>query len=166
MERHEAISILSKHGLRDGQFLVRRSDRLAGYVLTMVHMGNVFHFQIRQQDNNLFFIDNGPYLDSLEHVISHFSMFSDGLPIELGEAMRPPPLPVVPEFPAVLNGTLKSRRNKSGAQLSVPSSSSSSLSVSPARRTPSPKTHEIAVDNSIDSNHNPLSYIGGEQGFK
>ncbi|XP_065333958.1 tyrosine-protein kinase Shark [Cloeon dipterum] len=164
MERHEAVSILQRQGLRDGQYLVRRSDRLTGHVLSMVHMGTVFHFQIRQQ-NKLFFIDNGPYLDSLEHVISHFSTFSDGLPIELGEPVRPPPKPAVPEFPAVLNGTLKGRRNK--GQLSVASASTTSLaslttslSSVTSRRTPSPVPLEQVTNISVDSNHNPLAIIG------
>jgi hypothetical protein len=50
MERHEAVTLLTKHGLRDGLFLVRRSGRYAsGLVLSMAHMGTVYHFQIRQQ---------------------------------------------------------------------------------------------------------------------
>lgn len=83
MERHEAVSLLTKRGLVDGQFLVRRSGRQnATYVLSMAHTGSVFHFQIRQKGPE-FYIDNGPYLPSLEHVICHFSLWSDGLPTEL-----------------------------------------------------------------------------------
>ncbi|XP_059483949.1 tyrosine-protein kinase Shark [Neocloeon triangulifer] len=150
MERHEAVSILQRQGLRDGLFIVRRSDRLAGYVLSMAHMGSVFHFQIRQQDR-FFFIDNGPYLDSLEHVISHFSTFSDGLPIELGDSVRPPPKPAVPDFPATLNGTLKSRRSKGNL----------SIATSPPRSL-SPKVHEPLTSNFTidDPNYNPLEIIG------
>ncbi|XP_071442937.1 tyrosine-protein kinase Shark isoform X2 [Hetaerina americana] len=85
-----------------GIFLVRWSDRKGGgYVLTMLHAGQPYHFQIRKKDK-FYFIDDGPYLESLEHVIGHYSMLSDGLPAILGrpvtpkKASTPPPLPPLP----------------------------------------------------------------------
>jgi len=45
------------------------------------------------------FIDNGPYLNSLEHVIEHYSLMSDGLPTTLQHAVPPRPRPPVPDIP-------------------------------------------------------------------
>ena len=49
-----------------------------------------------------FFIDDGPYLDSLEYVIEHYSLMSDGLPTTLQFPVPPMPKPPVPEMPPSL----------------------------------------------------------------
>ncbi|KAJ8976560.1 hypothetical protein NQ317_014213 [Molorchus minor] len=43
------------------------------------------------------FIDDGPYLDSLEHIIEHYSLMPDGLPTILQFAVPPKPKPPVPQ---------------------------------------------------------------------
>lgn len=48
------------------------------------------------QDNFLF-IDDGPYLDSLEHVIEYYSFISDGLPTMLQTPVPPRPKPSLPD---------------------------------------------------------------------
>lgn len=44
------------------------------------------------------FIDNGPYLESLEHIVEYYSFISDGLPTTLKNPVPPEPKPPVPEF--------------------------------------------------------------------
>nr|CAD7588126.1 unnamed protein product [Timema genevievae] len=112
--RNEALCLLKEHGNKDGTFLVRYSDRNGGvYVLTTIHGGQPYHFQIKIK-LNFYFIDDGPYLDSLEHVIEHYSLMSDGLPTTLQVAVPPRPKPPLPDMPPslLLNGfsTLSSRR--------------------------------------------------------
>lgn len=52
-----------------------------------------------------YFIDNGPFLESLEHVVDHYSTMSDGLPTHLQTPVPPKPKPPVPEMPRnFLNG--------------------------------------------------------------
>ncbi|XP_049955937.1 tyrosine-protein kinase Shark isoform X2 [Schistocerca serialis cubense] len=108
LDRSEAIALLKEYGNKDGTFLVRYSDRNGGmYVLTTVHAGHPYHFQI-QIKGSYCFIDDGPYLDSLEHVIEHYSTMSDGLPTTLQIPVPPKPKPPVPEMPAnflALNGS-------------------------------------------------------------
>lgn len=115
LDRSEAVALLKEYGNKDGTFLVRYSDRNGGmYVLTTVHAGHPYHFQI-QTKGSYCFIDDGPYLDSLEHIIEHYSSMSDGLPTTLQFPVPPKPKPPVPEMPAnflALNGsaTMPSRK--------------------------------------------------------
>lgn len=43
------------------------------------------------------YIDEGPYLPSLEHLIQHYKRFSDGLPVNLRYPVPPEPKPPLPE---------------------------------------------------------------------
>lgn len=55
------------------------------------------------------FIDDGPYLDSLEHLIDHYSVMSDGLPTCLQMPVPPPPKPALPEvitFPQIVHNVM------------------------------------------------------------
>lgn len=47
-----------------------------------------------------FFIDDGPYLESLEHVVDYYSNISDGLPGTLRVPVFPRPKPPIPEVSA------------------------------------------------------------------
>ncbi|XP_037946729.1 tyrosine-protein kinase Shark [Teleopsis dalmanni] len=83
-----------------GCFLVRFSERNAtgsGYVLTLLWERQVKNFIISQSSNYLY-IDDGPYLPSLDHLIEHFMRFSDGLPVSLKFPVRPKPKPPLPLF--------------------------------------------------------------------
>ncbi|XP_054738146.1 tyrosine-protein kinase Shark [Anastrepha obliqua] len=77
-----------------GCFLVRYSDR-SGYVLTLLFEGQVKNFKISQSSKYLY-IDEGPYLPTLEHLVEHFMHFNDGLPINLKYAVPPEPKPPQP----------------------------------------------------------------------
>ncbi|CAK1540188.1 unnamed protein product [Leptosia nina] len=106
LNREEAVQTLEEyckqHGLRDaptnGVYLVRYSERHTGaYVLTMLSENTSFHFIIRKE-NEWLFIDNGPYLESLERLIEHYSSVVDGLPTKLSIPVPPKPKPPLPEF--------------------------------------------------------------------
>ncbi|XP_058804945.1 tyrosine-protein kinase Shark [Phymastichus coffea] len=105
LERMEAINLIHQHGDLDGSFLVRLSERHDGIrVLTVMYNKQAYHFQIQKQKNFLF-IDNGPYLPSLEHVIEHYKCMQDGLPGPLIHPIAPAPKPPVPEMPSsIFNG--------------------------------------------------------------
>ncbi|XP_032528833.1 tyrosine-protein kinase Shark isoform X1 [Danaus plexippus] len=82
----------------DGVFLVRYSERHTGaYVLTMLHGNTPYNFIIRKEKDWLF-IDDGPYLESLERLVEHYSSVSDGLPSRLTVPVPPKPKPPLPEF--------------------------------------------------------------------
>lgn len=71
-------------------FLVRRSSSKPGfYALSMLYSQRVFHFEICKR-GQYYYIDYGPYLESLEHVVSHYMSHPDGLPAELQRPIRPP----------------------------------------------------------------------------
>ncbi|XP_043274492.1 tyrosine-protein kinase Shark [Venturia canescens] len=114
LDRQEAIALLHKHGDRDGSFLVRFSDRRGGtYVLTVMYHHQDFHFQIKKQ-NECLFIDNGPYLSSLEHVVDHYRCMPDGLPGPLVYPIPPGPRPPIPEMPpSIFNGNTLSKKRGS-----------------------------------------------------
>ncbi|KAK6619535.1 hypothetical protein RUM43_012292 [Polyplax serrata] len=86
LDRKEAVELLKEYGNKEGSYLVRYSHKNGGvYVLTMI--------------NGYYFIDDGPLLESLEHVIDYYSRMQDGLPTVLQIPVPPKPKPPVPEFP-------------------------------------------------------------------
>lgn len=71
-------------------FLIRRSSSKPGfYALSMLFSQRVFHFEICKR-GQYYYIDYGPYLESLEHVVGHYMNHSDGLPAELQRPIKPP----------------------------------------------------------------------------
>ncbi|XP_072941522.1 tyrosine-protein kinase Shark isoform X2 [Epargyreus clarus] len=106
LNRDEAVKILEEycrqHKLHDkasdGVFLVRYSERHTGaYVLTMLSENTPYNFIIRKERDWLF-IDDGPYLESLERLVEHYARVPDGLPTRLTAAVPPKPKPPLPEF--------------------------------------------------------------------
>ncbi|XP_035440783.1 tyrosine-protein kinase Shark [Spodoptera frugiperda] len=106
LNREEAVKTLEEYckhhkvegKASDGVFLVRYSERHTGaYVLTMLSENTPYNFIIRKEANWLF-IDDGPYLESLERLIEHYSTVPDGLPTRLTTAVPPKPKPPLPEF--------------------------------------------------------------------
>ncbi|XP_021915716.1 tyrosine-protein kinase shark isoform X1 [Zootermopsis nevadensis] len=163
LDRNEALNMLKEWGSKDGTFLVRYSDRNGGmYVLTTIYSGQTYHFQIRTQ-GDYFFIDDGPYLDSLEHVIEHYSLLSDGLPTTLQVPVPPMPKPPVPEMPPslLLNGlsaTLPHRRPlKCSPNRSHGVSPSSSAGASPVHsRRGSLTVNSSNISSSVPSVPEPI----------
>ncbi|GFT73185.1 tyrosine-protein kinase HTK16 [Nephila pilipes] len=89
VDREKAIQLLRSRGFKDGMFLVRRSTRKKDiYVLTVVQNSHPYNYEIQCEDK-FYFIDDGPYLESLEHIIDYYSRMADGLPTNLLYAVAP-----------------------------------------------------------------------------
>ncbi|CAG9855427.1 unnamed protein product [Phyllotreta striolata] len=95
--RQEAEMIIRQYSGKCGTYLVRFSERNKEDVLTLLNDGRFRNYIIHSK-NGYLFIDDGPYLESLEHIVEHYSLMSDGLPIELLYPVPPKPKPPVPEF--------------------------------------------------------------------
>ncbi|KAM7345659.1 SH2 ankyrin repeat kinase [Cochliomyia hominivorax] len=101
-----------------GCFLVRFSERKvsgSGYVLTLLFDNVVKNFIISQSSKYLF-IDDGPFLPSLEHLVEHFMRFADGLPVNLKYPVIPKPKPPLPLFSTMP----RSSHKKSSDAIHVP----------------------------------------------
>lgn len=85
----------NNEGSTDGLFLVRYSK--GNNVLTLLFERKPRHFIIKQ-DSKYYYIDEGPYMMSLEHLVEHYKLFADGLPVNLKHAVKPEPKPPVPLF--------------------------------------------------------------------
>lgn len=89
IDRKKALSLLSQNGARDGTFLIRNSSKKKRfYVLSMLWQKKGHHFEIEKQ-GIYFFIDEGPYMMSLELLVDHYSRFADGLPYKLAYPIAP-----------------------------------------------------------------------------
>jgi len=83
VDRQAAVGLLQEAGNGDGTFLVRNSRKKKRFfVLSMLWRGRDTHFEIEKQ-GMYYFMDEGPYQLSLEHLVQHYSRFSDGLPCPL-----------------------------------------------------------------------------------
>ena len=72
------------HGPSNGMFLVRCSSKnLHNYALTLYYEKEFFNFEIICLDTTTFYIDDGPFFDSLEHLVDHYCRIPDGLPTTL-----------------------------------------------------------------------------------
>jgi len=89
VDRKTALMLLNDAGGRNGTFLIRNSSKkIRFFVLSMIWKGKGHHFEIEKQ-GIFFFIDEGPYMMSLEHLVQHYSKFSDGLPCQLSFPVKP-----------------------------------------------------------------------------
>ncbi|XP_062559479.1 tyrosine-protein kinase Shark isoform X2 [Armigeres subalbatus] len=83
-----------------GVYLVRYSTKHGVDVLTLLFENEAKHFIIQRKQNYLF-IDDGPYMTSLEHLIEHYTRFSDGLQTNLKYPVPPKPKPPIPLFSTI-----------------------------------------------------------------
>uniref|UniRef100_A0A1L8DKX5 Tyrosine-protein kinase n=1 Tax=Nyssomyia neivai TaxID=330878 RepID=A0A1L8DKX5_9DIPT len=90
--------------ITDGIYLLRYTAKNKGsQVLTLLFDNQPMHFMI-QKTVHFLYIDEGPYMTSLEHLVQHYTKFDDGLPINLRHPVRPkpkPPLPLTSTMPKV-----------------------------------------------------------------
>ncbi|XP_074658431.1 tyrosine-protein kinase HTK16-like isoform X1 [Tubulanus polymorphus] len=88
LTRKDSIKVLSTAGFKDGLFLVRNSSRqLDWFVLALVHQKEVHHYEIRRHEGNMYYLDDGPLMESLAHLIEFYSMWGEGLPCRLQYAL-------------------------------------------------------------------------------
>uniref|UniRef100_A0A182PM16 SH2 domain-containing protein n=1 Tax=Anopheles epiroticus TaxID=199890 RepID=A0A182PM16_9DIPT len=104
-----------------GAYLVRYSAKQNVDVLTMLYGNEPKHFIIQRQQDWLY-IDEGPYMNSLEHLIEHYTRFSDGLPINLRFPVRPGPKPPIPAFATIPKSKHRLHRSTTDGVPSVLSS--------------------------------------------
>jgi hypothetical protein len=65
-------------------FIVRRSSKNPkNYALTLYSDNEFFNYEIIRLNDSTYYIDDGPYFDSLEHLIDHYCRIPDGLPTTL-----------------------------------------------------------------------------------
>ena len=80
--RQDAIELLSE-SLDDGTFLIRQSQKKrTAFVLSMCFDRAFYHFVVETRGIYVF-LDAGPYMISLEHLVDHYSRYPDGLPCVL-----------------------------------------------------------------------------------
>jgi tyrosine-protein kinase len=73
-----------KNGPRNGMFVVRHSSKNAkNYALTLYNDNEFFNYEIIRLNDTTYYIDDGPYFDSLDHLIDHYCRIPDGLPTTL-----------------------------------------------------------------------------------
>ncbi|CAG9759921.1 unnamed protein product [Ceutorhynchus assimilis] len=94
LDRQEAEEKIKQYNPISGVFLVRYSDRNGLDILTLYHE-KIWRFLIKQQGDFLV-IDDGPLLNSLEHLVEYYSTICDGLPTVLTFPIPPPPKPDAP----------------------------------------------------------------------
>lgn len=86
----------SVEGLDDGTFLVRESNTAEGdFVLTLLHQGEVCHYQIRRHGEDAFFSieDKVKILHGLDTLVEYYQQAANGLVTKLTKYIRklPPP---------------------------------------------------------------------------
>ncbi|CAF0752326.1 unnamed protein product [Adineta steineri] len=73
-----------KNGPRNGMFVVRRSSKNPkNYALTLYNDSEFFNYEMIRLNDTTYYIDDGPYFDSLDHLIDHYCRIPDGLPTTL-----------------------------------------------------------------------------------
>ncbi|XP_035791172.1 tyrosine-protein kinase Shark-like isoform X2 [Anopheles albimanus] len=107
---------------QSGTYLVRYSAKQNVDVLTLLFEGEPKHFIIQRQQDWLY-IDEGPFMNSLEHLIDHYSRFSDGLPVNLRFPVPPRPKPPIPGFDTIPKSKLKQNRGLAGTSTSASATS-------------------------------------------
>lgn len=122
LDRQEAEQLIRDYdsqGVGTGTFLVRFSDRRnatgGNNVLTLYADCATYHYIIRSEGRYLY-IDEGPYLDSLEHVVEYYSSMADGLPTVLRNGVPPKPKPPVPEFSTIPRTRKKQLQSSTSVQ--------------------------------------------------
>ncbi|KAI8438748.1 hypothetical protein MSG28_011153 [Choristoneura fumiferana] len=94
ISRDSAEKLLKEEG-EDGVFLVRESNTSPGdYVLSVLHQGDVVHYQIRRHGEDAFFsIEEHTTVHGLDTLIQHYRGDSNGLVTRLSVVCKgqPPP---------------------------------------------------------------------------
>ncbi|CAM4799396.1 unnamed protein product [Rotaria magnacalcarata] len=73
-----------QNGPRNGMFVVRHSSKnLQNYALTLYNDNEFFNYEIVHLNDITYYIDDGPYFESLDHLIDHYCRIPDGLPTTL-----------------------------------------------------------------------------------
>ncbi|CAF0724108.1 unnamed protein product [Didymodactylos carnosus] len=84
LDRLTAKTLLEGKGSKNGMFVVRRSSKNPkNYALSLYNDREFFNYEIIRLNDTTYYIDDGPFFDSLEHLIDHYCRIPDGLPTTL-----------------------------------------------------------------------------------
>lgn len=89
IDRQRAMDLLDKHGCADGLFLVRKSTREPDKLVLDVCFNKEKQHYVINSCVNTYFIDDGPLLPSLDHLIEYYCFYADGLTDTLSIAISP-----------------------------------------------------------------------------
>ncbi|GIY80669.1 tyrosine-protein kinase SYK [Caerostris extrusa] len=78
LSRIEAERSIEESGHKDGKFLVRERDD-SSYALCLSHSGRIKHYKIDVLPSGEFAIQDGQRFPSIMALVSHYTLFSDGL---------------------------------------------------------------------------------------
>lgn len=108
LNREKTCELLSQAELKDGAYLIRKSRKGPNiFVLSLLFEKKTFHFEIVRQ-GVYYFMEQGPYMKSLMHLVHHYNLYADGLPCKLLHNLSPnlpPRVPVrerMPSYPTNL----------------------------------------------------------------
>ncbi|CAF0754526.1 unnamed protein product [Adineta steineri] len=133
-----------KNGPRNGMFVVRRSSKNPkNYALTLYNDSEFFNYEIIRLNDTTYYIDDGPYFDSLDHLIDHYCRIPDGLPTTLMCSIN--------RFGQVINSrvqpfSLTSTMNRSK---DIPVTIKSSLNRQTSSEEPTTSNHKINHPSSL-----------------
>lgn len=93
VDRVGAQQLLELKGLREGLFITRNSKKNQNWhVLTLCHQQKVYNYEIKTENYHewlVYYIDDGPYFRSIEHLVQYYSYSANGLPCALTVAISP-----------------------------------------------------------------------------
>ena len=90
LDRNSSLLLFTRFDMLDGLFLVRKSSRDPGtYVLALTANRKMFNYEIRSEQGIAFYIDEGPLMQSVEHVIEYYCLYADGIAHKLMHAITP-----------------------------------------------------------------------------
>ncbi|XP_042898990.1 tyrosine-protein kinase Shark isoform X2 [Parasteatoda tepidariorum] len=90
LSRVEAEQAIEDSGHKDGKFLVRERDD-SSYALCLSHSGRIKHYKIDVLPSGEFAIQDGQRFPSIMALVSHYTLFSDGLWCSLQDPCVVPP---------------------------------------------------------------------------
>ncbi|CAH1960669.1 unnamed protein product [Acanthoscelides obtectus] len=153
--RQEAETMIKEYSTKNGTFLVRFSERNKQNVLTLIYDEEFYHYIINTNKDGFLYIDDGPYLDSLEHIVEHYSLMQDGLPTVLQYPVLPKPKPPVPEFSTMP----RPKRKNKVVQSEPPKSSNTMPKCYPSQSQNIAFTCDIITSNNNNYNEKEDRYI-------
>lgn len=165
LQRQGVITLLKRQGLIEGMFLIRKNKWHEGwFVISICHNSHIFHYAIQKceyRKKDVYFIDNGPYLSSLEHLVHHYNIRPDGLPCRLKTGLAigesPYPIPLLNPFVASIITDLPESPRSPAPAINFPNA----VKISAPTRTPPPvpslPSPQLSVP-AVDEGHSFISF--------
>ncbi|XP_035217979.1 tyrosine-protein kinase SYK-like isoform X2 [Stegodyphus dumicola] len=148
LSRIEAERSIEESGHKDGKFLVRERDD-SSYALCLSHSGRIKHYKIDVLPSGEFAIQDGQRFPSIMALVSHYTLFSDGLWCSLQDPC------VVPPRRSNENSSQSRSRSSEGSQLTDSRTSNAHQTSS------SSGTLERNKSSTLRQNQGPTNAEGG-----